>query len=127
MRGDDGFDDVGGVSPLLGPVGGIDRVGLFLGLDQSHVFGDAEPAVWLPSHRARRSLGSHAGTALSTITPSDWRLAILGGLFVVCGGVGLWFLNAPYEGSTQLFAVAGASGATAPGILVPIPKLKSSA
>lgn len=60
------------------------------------------------------------------ITPSDWRLAILGGLFVVSGGIGLWFLNAPYQGSTQLFAVAGASGATALGILVPSPKLKSS-
>jgi hypothetical protein len=67
-----------------------------------------------------------ARTGLSRITPSDWRLAILGGLFVVCGGVGLWFLNAPYEGSTQLFAVAGASGATALGILVPSPKLRSS-
>jgi hypothetical protein len=67
-----------------------------------------------------------ARTALSSITPSDWRLTILGGLFVVCGGIGLWFLNAPYEGSTQLFAVAGATGATALGILVPSPKLKSS-
>jgi len=63
---------------------------------------------------------------LSRITPSDWRLAILGGLFVVAGGVGLWFLNAPYQGSTQLFAVAGVSGATALGILVPPPKPKSS-
>jgi hypothetical protein len=67
-----------------------------------------------------------ARTALSSITPSDWRLAILGGLFVVCGCLGLWFLNAPYEGSTRLFAAAGASGATARGILVPSPKLKSS-
>jgi hypothetical protein len=67
-----------------------------------------------------------ARTALSSIASSDWRLAILGGLFVVCGGLGLWFLNAPYEGSTQPFAVAGASGATALGILVPDPKLKSS-
>ncbi len=60
------------------------------------------------------------------ITPSDWRLAILGGLFVVSGGVGLWFLNVPYQGSTQLFAIAGASGATALGILVPSPKITST-
>jgi hypothetical protein len=41
VRSDDGFDDVGGVSPVLGPVGDIDRVGVFLDLDQLHVFGDA--------------------------------------------------------------------------------------
>lgn len=90
---------------------------------QAALLAKLEPDQVLEQLASPTAKPAPARTWLSRITPSDWRLGILGGLFVVCGGLGLWFLNAPYQGSTQLFAVAGATGATALGILVPSPKL----
>jgi hypothetical protein len=52
----------------------------------------------------------------------DWRLIVLGALFVVCGVAGLVLANTAHQGATQLFAVAGTTGAAALGILVPSPK-----
>ena len=54
----------------------------------------------------------------------DWRLIVLGALFVVCGVAGLVLANTAQQGATQLFAVAGTAGAAALGILVPSPKTK---
>jgi Na+-translocating ferredoxin:NAD+ oxidoreductase RnfG subunit len=98
--------------------------------EQTNQAAHAAALAMLPPEKALEQLTLAAATpapaaqSLSSLVRSDWRLAILGTLFVVSGGVGLWFLNAPYQGSTQLFAVAGATGATALGILVPSPKLK---
>lgn len=91
---------------------------------QAALLAQLAPEDQLKHLTAEAAPSAPAGKGLSSLAPSDWRLAILGSLFVACGGLGLWFLNAPYEGSTQLFAVAGATGATALGILVPSPKLK---
>jgi hypothetical protein len=52
----------------------------------------------------------------------DWRLVVLGVLFAGCGIVGLVLENTGHQGATQLFAVAGATGAAALGILIPSPK-----
>lgn len=91
---------------------------------QAAVLAKLAPEKALEQLTSTTATPAPAAQSLASLVRSDWRLVILGSLFVVCGGVGLWFLNAPYQGSTQLFAVAGAAGATALGILVPSPKLK---
>jgi hypothetical protein len=64
------------------------------------------------------------GTLWAWAQRQDWRLIVLGALFVVCGVAGLVLANTGQQGATQLFAVAGTTGAAALGILVPSPKTK---
>jgi hypothetical protein len=74
---------------------------------------------------AKQAAKSAQGAFWAWAQRQDWRLIVLGALFVVCGIAGLVLANTGDQGATQLFAVAGTTGAAALGILVPSPKTKS--
>ncbi len=85
--------------------------------------GDPRAAAALEKQEARTT--QRTGTKFWAWVLRHWPLIILGAVFVVCGGLGLWFSNANYTGAAQLFAAASAAAAAFLGYIVPSPKSKS--